>query len=82
MLFAGLHEGRRIEAPELPLWEGAPVSKRVPILDVVDAAGVPVMQRGGAPVELKLFVRALSSVPPSARARLSVRLAVNVEELP
>ena len=81
MLFAGLHEGRRIQQPELPLWPGVPARKRVPLLDVVDAAGVPVVQRGGAPIPLRLFVRALSAVRPSDRGQPSVRLAVKVGDL-
>ena len=40
----------------------------MPLLDVVDAAGVPVVQRGAAPIPLRLFVRTLSAVPPPARA--------------
>lgn len=79
-LFRGLHEGRRTTQPELPLWPGVPARKRVPILDVVDAAGVPVVQRGGAPLALRLFVRALSAVPPSSRGA-SVPLSVRVGDL-
>ena len=81
-LFRGIHEGRRIQQPELPLWPGVPDRKRVPILDVVDAAGVPVVQRGGAPVELRLFVRTLSAVPPWARAlRASFPLPLRARDL-
>ena len=81
-LFRGLHEGRRVEQPELPLWPGVPDRKRVPILDVVDAAGVPVVQRGGAPVELRLFVRTLSAVPPWARAQqASFQLPLRARDL-
>lgn len=81
MLFAGLHENRRIEQPELPLWEGTPRRKRVPVLDVVDAAGVPVVQRGAAPVPLRLFVRTLSAVPMGQRGEPSTRLAVKLGDL-
>lgn len=81
MLFAGLHENRRIEQPELPLWEGTLGRKRVPVLDVVDAAGVPVVQRGGAPIPLRLFVRTLSAVPMGQRGEPSTRLAVKLEDL-
>ena len=82
MLFGGLHEGRRVETPELPLWaEVAPV-KRVPILDLVDAAGVPVMARGpGVPLPLRLFVRALVSVCPADRKLKTARLALTLREL-
>ena len=58
-----------------------PARKRVPLLDVVDAAGVPVVQRGGAPVPLRLFVRALSAVPVADRGPNTVRLAVRVGDL-
>ena len=81
MLFAGLHENRRIEQPELPLWEGTPGRKRVPVLDVVDAAGVLVVQRGGAPIPLRLFVRTLSAVPMGQRGERSTRLAVKLGDL-
>ena len=81
MLFAGLHEDRRIEQPELPLWEGTPGRKRVPVLDVVDAAGVPVVQRGGAPIPLRLFVRTLSAVPMEQRGEPSTRLVVKLKDL-
>lgn len=81
MLFAGLHENRRIEQPELPLWPGVPARKRVPILDVVDAAGVPVVQRGGAPLALRLFVRVLSAVPVASRGHGEIPLSVKVGDL-
>ena len=80
-LIRGVHEGRRVEQPDLPLWPGVPARKRVPLLDVVDAAGVPVSQRGGAPIPLRLFVRVLSAVPPAARTQPSVRLAVKLGDL-
>ena len=82
MLFGGLHEGRRVEAPELPLWPDVAPAKRVPILDLVDAAGVPVMARGpGAPLEMRLFVRALASVRPKHRDLMAVRIAPTLREL-
>ena len=82
MLFGGIHEGRRIEAPELPLFPKVAPEKRVPILDLVDLAGVPVMARGrGAPLPMRLFVRALASVPPAARKLESTRIALTLREL-
>ena len=81
-LFRGLHDSRTITQPELPLWPGVPSRKRVPILDVVDEAGVPVVQRGGAPVELRLFVRTLSAVPMWARSqRTSFQLPLRARDL-
>ena len=82
MLFGGLHEGRRVEAPELPLWPEVAPTKRVPILDLVDAAGLPVMARGkGIPLPLRLFVRALASVSPEHRKLVAVRIAPTLREL-
>ncbi len=82
MLFGGLHEGRRIACPELPLWSEVAPAKRVPLLDLVDAAGLPVMARGkGVPLPLRLFVRALASVAPEHRSPSPVRLALTLGEL-
>ena len=82
MLFAGLHEGRHIEAPELPLFPAVAPAKRVPLLDLVDAAGLPVMARGrGAPLPLRLFVRTLASVRPEHRGVPTVRLTLTLREL-
>lgn len=82
MLFGGLLDGRSEGSPELPLFEAAPVRKSVAILDIADAAGVPVMARGrGAPLSARLFVRAGLSVAPRDRRRQSVRIALTVREL-
>ena len=82
MLFGGLHEGRRIEAPELPLWPDVAPAKRVLLLDLVDAAGLPVMAEGrGAPLPLRLFVRALASVRPEHRRLVTARIAPTLREL-
>ena len=82
MLFGGLHEGRCIARPELPLWPEVASAKRVPLLDLVDAAGLPVMARGkGVPLPLRLFVRALASVPPEHRRLSTVRIALTLREL-
>ena len=81
MLFGGLLEGRE-PSPELLLFETAPVRKSVAILDLADAAGVPVMAQGrGAPLSARLFVRAGLAVQPEDRKRQSVRMAVTVREL-
>ncbi len=82
MLFGGLHDGRQIPATELPLFLELPTQKSVPILDLVDMAGVPVMMRGrGAPIEQRLFVRTLATVKPEDRQRQSVRMALTLREL-
>ena len=81
MLFGGLTEGRQAQA-ELPLFEAVSPRKTVPILDLADAAGVPVMAQGrGAPLAARLFVRAGLSVEPTDRRRDSVRVALTVREL-
>ena len=82
MLFGGLNEGRRITTPELPLWPEVASAKRVLILDLIDATGLPVMAGGqGAPLPLRLFVRALATVKPDARKLPIVRLALTLCEL-
>ena len=82
MLFGGLHEGRQVQAPELPLWKGPIALKRVPILDLVDAAGLPVMVQGrGAPLPLRLFIRALATAWTAGQASGSVRMQLKLREL-
>lgn len=82
MVFGGLHYGRRVQAPELPLFAEVAPDKRVPILDLVDAAGLPVMASGrGAPLPMRLFVRALASVRPEDRRLPTARLALTLREL-
>ena len=82
-LFGGLTDGR--EAPnELPLFpELNAAAHRVPLLEVVDASGVPVRSRGrGAPIEARLIVRGgLLMIRPEDRGKLTVRIAVTVGEL-
>ena len=83
MLFGGVHDGRRVTdvALELPLWPDTPAAKRVPLLDIVDLAGVPVMAKGrGAPLPNRLFLRALASIAPEDRRREIARLALTVRE--
>ena len=82
MLFGGLHDGRPIQALDLPLFPKVAPEKQVPILDLVDAAGLPVMVRGrGAPLPMRLFVRVLASVRPEHRRLPTVRVAVTMREL-
>ena len=81
-LFGGLHGGRE-RGPQLtlPLWPNVPPVKRVAVLDMMDAAGLPVMARGrGAPLAARLHVRVLATVRPEDRASV-VRLALTAEEL-
>ena len=81
-LFGGLHESRQVAKSTLALWPDMPTPKRVPLLDLVDIAGVPVMLRGrGAPIEQRLFVRTLATVRPEDRKRLTVRIALTLREL-
>ena len=84
MLFGGLTDGREPSPPqrEIPLFPRPAERKRVPILDIVDAAGVPVRaRRGGAALEARLFVRTLISIRPNDRLRSSVRIALTLREL-
>ena len=83
MLFGGLLDGRDMTAQrELPLFPQVAERKRVPLLDIVDAAGVPVRaRRGGAALEARLFVRTLASVRPSDRTLMTVRMALKLREL-
>ena len=69
---------------QLPLFQdlAPPVRKSVAILDLADASGVPVMSKGrGAPLPLRLFIRAILSVKPQDRRHSSSRFPVTVEEL-
>ena len=70
-------------SPALPLFpdSGPPVRVRVPLLELADAAGVVSMARGrGAPLDLRLVVEALLSVPPERRTA-ETRIVVSVAEL-
>ena len=81
-LFANMYDKRHGKAPELPLWPDVAPAKRVPILDIVDSAGVPVMASGrGAPLPLRLFVRVLASVRPADRRQRNVWIALTLGEL-
>lgn len=84
MLFGGgpFAESRDMGNLSLPLFDQAARVKRVPLLHVIDAAGVPVMARGtGAPLPARLFVRTLASVRQEDRHREVVRIALTIEEL-
>ena len=81
-LFGGLIDDRH--AADLPLFpELEPERLRVPLLEIVDATGVPLRSRGkGAPIEARLIVRGgLMMVRPQDRGRQTVRIAVTVREL-
>lgn len=75
--------GAAKSAGQLPLCLFAePDALRVPLLDLVDATGVPIMARGrGAPLPLRVVVRVLMAVPVSARGRGPVSLSVPTREL-
>ena len=69
--------------PALPLFpdSGPPVRVRVPLLELADASGVVSMARGrGAPLDLRLVVEALLSVPPERRTA-ETRIIITVAEL-
>ena len=64
---------------QLPLFD-TPELPRVPILELADVRGGPIMAQGrGAPLDLRLFVGACIMIPYAARAH--GRLAVTVREL-
>ena len=65
----------------LPLFP-PPERHSVPLLDVCDSSGVPTMARGrGAPLALRLMVRAMLAVSVQDRRKEYVRLAVSVRDL-
>ena len=67
---------------ELPILPAVAPAKRVPLLDIVDAAGVPVRaKRGGAALEARFVVRTLSAVRQKYRALPAVRMALRLREL-
>ena len=83
MLFGGLVEDRPRTA-ELSLFsEIEPDRHRVPLLEIVDAAGVPLRSRGrGAPLVARLIVRGgLLMIRPVDRHLEIVRVAIEVQEL-
>ena len=82
-LFGGLLDGRDTAGlgATLPLWP-APAQYRVPLLDLSEAAGAPLRSKGrGAPLDLRLLVRAVLAVRLEDRGRETVRMAVTVGDL-
>ena len=81
-LFARAGTRNDLPAPMLPLFPKSAPEKRVAILDLMDASGVPVMARGrGVPLSARLLVRAMATVRPEDRGRELVRLAITADEL-
>ena len=82
MLFGGLTDGRKPPETQLPLLPELSHRNRVGILDIVDAAGVPIMAKGrGAPLALRFGIRSLLTVKPNDRRHDSVRVALTLGEL-
>lgn len=80
LAFGGVLDPNRDLPAQLPLLP-APDGPRVPLLELADVRGGPVMARGrGAPLDLRLFVGACLWTPHHARSA-RVRLAVTVREL-
>ena len=81
LAFGGLVNGRdNLDDAQLPLFEPGD-GPRVPILELADIRGGPVMARGrGAPLDLRLFVAACVLTPYVARGG-ERPLAVTVREL-
>lgn len=78
--FSGLGPAETAQG-ELPLFD-VPERRSVPILDLADSSGVPVMAKGrGAPLSLRLFVQAGLAVAPEDRTREHVRIALTVRDL-
>ncbi|MCY4421125.1 MAG: hypothetical protein OXC42_07755 [Gammaproteobacteria bacterium] len=81
-LFGGLCNKNISPQPDLPLFPDTPLAKQVPLLDIVDLAGVPIRASNGAvPIEMRLFIRTLSAVPQQDRAHPVVRMALTLREL-
>ena len=79
LAFAGILDGRELPA-QLPMFP-APEGPRVPLLELADYRGGPIMARGrGAPLDLRLFVGACLLTEHEFRAARA-RLAVTVGEL-
>ena len=54
--------------PALPLFDGYKAKVRVPVLDLVDRTGAPVMARGrGLPLPTRILLWALMQIPPGDR---------------
>lgn len=79
LAFGGILDGRELPA-QLPLLE-APDGPRVPLLELADCRGGPIMTKGrGAPLDLRLFVGACLWTPHRAR-KARTTLVVTVREL-
>lgn len=81
VLFGGLLDGR--EAADFPLFpEIANHRLRVPMLEIYDATGAPVRNRGkGAPIEARLIIRSFLMVRKEDRHLITVRVKILVKEL-
>ena len=81
LTFGGILEaGERPPPGQLPLFP-APDGPRVPLLELVDAHGVPTMVQGrGAPLELATYVAACIMTPHDLRATRG-RIVTTVREL-
>lgn len=84
LALGGLAPGGGSQELPLPGGRAPPIAarKQVPLLDLIDSAGVEVMARGrGAPLALRLHLAAALAVPVEDRRLPSVRIAVSVREL-
>lgn len=71
-----------IEAPtgSLPTI-GEPDALRVPLLELVDATGVPIRSKGrGAPLPMRILAKAIMSVRPDDRIRGPVEIVTTVDD--
>ena len=73
----------RREAPQLPLFEtGSPKAPRVPILDIADKAGAPVLAQGrGLPLPARTLLYALLLVPPRERPLGGADYAIKLRDM-
>ena len=80
---AGGHTAKQETAPQLPLFRERRDEPSVAILDLVDAAKLPVIARGkGAPLPLRLGIRTLARVPLYARLPGQlIEIEISVREL-
>ena len=68
--------------PELPIWGKPPDDKLSPLLEFIDASGLPIRSQGkGAPVGVRFAVRALLAFPHNERWRRRARLALRLGDL-
>ena len=70
------------ETPHLPDFEADPGAPRVPLLDIVDMSGTPVMAKGpGLPLPARMMVYALLLVPPNERDGYPVEIQVTLRDV-